>query len=188
MKLDRALRKPVIGALKSVDDLGEALSRQLAAVVLLRGDIFDVITLVERSKDHGLVTLIHVDLVEGIGRDAAGMRFLAERVGINGIITTKAKLARDAKDAGLMSVLRLFLLDSQAYKTGVELLRTSKPDAVEMLPGLVLPHLAQEIQRDIHQPIIAGGLIRTPSEVRDVLAAGAKAVTTSQPDLWSVSK
>lgn len=188
MQLDRALRKPVIGALKSVEDVEEAIRHELAAVVLLRGNIFDVIDLVERTRDQELATLIHVDLVEGIGRDAAGMRFLAQRVRISGIITTKSKLAREAKDVGLISVLRLFLLDSQAYRTGVELLRSANPDAVEMLPGLVLPHLAEEIRRDIRQPIIAGGLIRTAQEARDVLAAGAVAITTSRRELWSITK
>lgn len=187
-QIDRALRKPIIGALKAVSEVDEAIDRGLDTVVLLHGTIFDVVTLVERAREDGLFTLIHIDLVEGIGRDAPGMRYLAQKVGVGGIITTKARLVREARDAGLLGILRLFLLDSQAYSTGIDLLKSCNPDAVEMLPGLVLPHLAEQIQRDIHHPIIAGGLIRTPKEARSALEAGAMAISTSRKELWSLRR
>jgi glycerol uptake operon antiterminator len=59
------------------------------------------------------------------------------------------------------------------------------PDAVEVLPGVILPTIAQELAaRGALPPLIAGGLIRTAAQVEAVLAAGAVAVSTSQSSLW----
>ena len=59
------------------------------------------------------------------------------------------------------------------------------PDAVEVLPGVILPIIAQELEaRGALPPLIAGGLIRTMAQVEAVLGAGAVAVSTSQTSLW----
>jgi glycerol uptake operon antiterminator len=59
------------------------------------------------------------------------------------------------------------------------------PDAVEILPGVILPSIAQELaKRGALPPLIAGGLIRTMAQVEAVLGAGAVAVSTSEISIW----
>jgi len=59
------------------------------------------------------------------------------------------------------------------------------PDAVEVLPGVILPSIAQELAKHgTLPPLIAGGLIRSMAQVESVLGAGAVAVSTSEISLW----
>ncbi len=183
-KLPAALfERQVIPALRSPADLPLVLALGLPAAIMLKGDIFDV----ERLADQGrgkLAILLHIDLIEGIGRDRAGLSYLKQQFGIAGIVSTRSNLVKEARSLGLLSILRLFVLDSAAYATGIHLLNSLNPDAVEMLPGVAVPYIKQELARDVRQPIIASGLIKTPATIREVIAAGASAISTSQPDLW----
>jgi glycerol uptake operon antiterminator len=84
-----------------------------------------------------------------------------------------------------MAVQRLFVLDSESMAAGLPTVEKAAPDAVEVLPGVILPTIAQELTaRGALPPLIAGGLIRTAAQVEAVLAAGAVAVSTSQSSLW----
>lgn len=184
-------RKRVIAGIKRAADVQRALAADIKIVFFLTGTIFDLKTLAEtmRQAPPGQRALVfsHVDLLQGIGRDPSGMRFLADEVGIDGILTTRSHLIRAAKEAGLFTIQRFFLLDSEALKTAVNVLTTSKPDAVEMLPALVLPNIWRRFPLDELPPVIAGGLVETEAELRTVLTAPVKAVSTSKQELWTVS-
>ena len=85
---------------------------------------------------------------------------------------------------GVLAIQRLFLIDSGAIDTSVELARRSQPDLIEVLPGL-LPQWIREVRKRTGVPVIAGGLIRSREEAEAALDAGAAAVTTSRPELWA---
>jgi glycerol uptake operon antiterminator len=176
--------KRLIPALRSPQDLAAALESQLPAVMLLKGDIFDVAQIMDQAQRHDVQVFIHIDLIDGIGRDRPGLRYLQQQLGVSGVVSTRSNLLKEAHNLGMLTILRLFVLDSAAYNTGINLLSSVKPDAVEILPGVVLPHIAEETARDIQQPIIAGGIIKTEEDIRTVLAAGATAVSTSRQELW----
>lgn len=183
-------QKQVIAGIKRAADVEKALAADIKIVFFLTGTIFDLKELMKtmrRAPPHKRALVFsHVDLLQGIGRDAAGMRFLADEVGINGILTTRSHLIRAAKEAGLFAIQRFFLLDSEAVKTAVNILSSSKPDAVEMLPALVLPNIWRRFTLHELPPVIAGGLVETESELRTVLTAPVKAVSTSKQALWTV--
>lgn len=183
-KLADLFKRQVIPALRSPADLPMALDLGLPCAIMLKGDIFDVERLMEQARGQ-LTVLLHLDLIEGIGRDKAGLNYLKQQFGIAGIVSTRSNLIKEARALGLLSILRLFVLDSAAYATGIHLLSTVKPDAVEMLPGVAVPYIKEELARDVHLPVIASGLIKTPQTIRELIAAGASAVSTSQVDLWN---
>ena len=58
-----------------------------------------------------------------------------------------------------------------------------KPDAVEILPGLV-PKLIAQVHEELSTPIITGGFIQTEAEVLSCIEAGALASSTSHKSLW----
>ena len=64
------------------------------------------------------------------------MEFLA-RCGADGIISTRAQLIRFGKECGLMTVQRFFALDSQGVDSIGEVLASSAPDLMELMPGVV---------------------------------------------------
>lgn len=186
----RALeRKPVIAGIKQLKDARAALRAQIEIIFFLTGTIFELKELLDvvtrQSRERRALVFSHVDLLQGIGRDPAGMRFLAREIGVDGILTTRSHLIRAAKDEGLYTIQRLFLLDSEAIKTAVNVLTNSKPDAVEILPALVLPNIWRRLPLDKLPPIIAGGLVETENELRTVLSAPVKAVSTSRQALWA---
>jgi glycerol uptake operon antiterminator len=65
-------------------------------------------------------------------------------------------------------------------------MQTSEPHLVEILPGIIFIHLGEELKQQLPYPLIAGGLIRTPEEARDILKAGAVGVSTTSVALWNL--
>lgn len=82
-----------------------------------------------------------------------------------------------------MTVQRLFLLDSSAMDVSINSAKKIKPDAVEILPGLV-PKIIQNVKKELNVPIITGGFIETEDEVRSCIDAGAISASTSYKPLW----
>jgi glycerol uptake operon antiterminator len=83
----------------------------------------------------------------------------------------------------MMTIQRLFAMDSDALKNGISLLLKNPPDMVEVLPGLVYKGI-EKLSRALPCPIIAGGMITEAAEVRAALEAGAHGVSSSDAALW----
>lgn len=175
---------PVIPAARSMDDFKAALTQTVSpSVVLLFGDINSLPMLLAQAQEHKKRIVLHLDLFDGVGKDKAGIKFLA-RLGLTAIITTKSHLCRFAREEGMIVVQRLFLMDSESLRTGLNLIRNFKPDAIEVLPGSVPASVVKEIQDETGLPVLAGGLIRTMDDVNHAVQNGIAAVTTSRQELW----
>lgn len=174
----------VIAAIRTSKDLEAAINAPTKAVFLLSGDIRTLEEHCNRLNQAKKQVFLHLDLVEGLKGDAAGIAFAAERFRINGIISTKTTCLKHAKEAGLIAILRVFIIDSSALKTGIQLAKNCKPDWVEILPG-VAPKIIKRATAEFNLPIIAGGLIQERQDVEEAIAAGATAVSTSRRELWS---
>lgn len=90
-----------------------------------------------------------------------------------------------AKEKGLIAIQRLFLLDSLNLDSGIKAVKTCRPDAIEILPG-VMPKITKLIAEETKRPVITGGLIMDKSDVIDALKAGAIGISTSKEDIWSL--
>ncbi|MBP2628974.1 MAG: glycerol-3-phosphate responsive antiterminator, GlpP [Firmicutes bacterium] len=175
---------PIIPAARSMEVFKAALTHTIVpSVVLLFGDINSLPGLISLAKEHKKRIILHLDLFDGIGKDKAGIKFLA-RAGITAIITTKTHLSKFARDEGMIVIQRMFLMDSDSLRTGLSLVRNFKPDAIEILPGAVPASVVEEIIRETGLPILAGGLIRTQEDVDQAIERGISAVTTSRQKLW----
>jgi len=175
---------PIIPAARSMDVFKAALTHTIVpSVVLLFGDINSLPVLISLAKEHKKRLILHLDLFDGIGKDKAGIKFLA-RAGITAIITTKSHLCKFARDEGMIVIQRLFLMDSDSLRTGLNLVHNFRPDAIEILPGSVPASAVQELILKTGLPILAGGLIRTKEDVDHAIAGGISAVSTSRQDLW----
>jgi glycerol uptake operon antiterminator len=131
--------------------------------------------------------MLHIDLLAGLANDESGLRYIATLPRINGIITTRHHLAPGARRLGLLSIVRLFLQDGRAIDRGLGVIEKSRPDAVELLPGVAAIEAAERFA-DLPIPRIAGGLIRTPQLVHQILASGCKAVSTTNTQLWEMNR
>jgi glycerol uptake operon antiterminator len=181
--------RPVIAGLRESSQVEAAIRQGVGVLFILGQDIFALQDSVARAHAEGRLIFSHVDLIKGVGRDEAGVRFLAKHVGVDGILTTRSNLISPAKREGLIAIQRLFVLDSESLEAGLPTVEKAGPDAVEVLPGVILPAIAQELAaHGALPPLIAGGLIRSLAHVEAVLRAGAVAVSTSEPGLWGYRK
>ena len=171
---------PIIAAIR--DDGWEAALHSPAQVLFyLSADLTTVDTRIRQAHDAEKILLIHMDLAEGIGKDRAGVRYLAQ-YGVDGIISTKGQIIRCAREMGLLTVQRFFALDSKGMESIEEMLRTSTPHLIEIMPGVIGKAIRRFCSCGI--PIIAGGLVETKQEVTDAISCGAAAVSTGREDLW----
>ncbi|NMP22253.1 glycerol-3-phosphate responsive antiterminator [Sulfobacillus sp. DSM 109850] len=131
----------------------------------------------------GWRVFVHVDMMRGITTDLEGLRFLTEFVDPDGIISTHSPAIIHAKRIGLVAIQRIFLLDSQSVDTGIQQAQSTRPDAVEVLPG-ILPRVTARVVREAHCPVIAGGLVTTIQEVEVMKRAGVRGLSTSAQSLW----
>jgi glycerol uptake operon antiterminator len=171
---------PIIAAIRD-DGWDAALHSPAQVLFYLSADLTTVSTRIRQAHEAGKILFVHIDLSEGIGRDRAGLAYLAAR-GVDGIISTRAQIIRLAKDVGLLTVQRFFALDSQGLDSIQEMLKTSHPHLMEIMPGVIPKVIGRFASGNI--PVIAGGLIETKAEVTGALGCGAAAVSTGCEMLW----
>ena len=78
--------------------------------------------------------MVHLDLVAGLTQKEISIDYIRDKTCADGIITTRANLIRHAKERGLATVLRYFVLDSMALDNIQKLSQqgyASQPDVIE---------------------------------------------------------
>ncbi len=174
----------VIAGISDDSRLEKALYSRVLAVFLLNAKLNKLNNYARKCKTHDKMLFLHLDLMRGMNSDREAVSYLADNNLCDGIITTHRNLIEHAKKVGLYTVQRIFVLDSGTIKNGIKSLKKVRPDAVEILPGLMTPHFLQELTIEMKTPFIAGGLIRTQEEVNKLIEDGVFAVSTSEDDLW----
>ncbi|MFZ5816568.1 MAG: glycerol-3-phosphate responsive antiterminator [Bacillota bacterium] len=174
---------PVVVAVRDLAELPRALATSHETIFLLSTNLNTVTGAVEQVKRSGRQVFVHIDLVDGLGKDGPALQWIAETVRPTGILTTRAPLISRARNQGLITVQRIFLIDSQSVHTGLQLAREAKPDFLEVLPGII-PETTRQLVREAPCPIIAGGLCTTPAHYHAARQAGAVAISTSSHALW----
>ncbi len=186
---DAVEANPVIAAVKNDSGLQTATAMEAIQVIfVLYGDICTIPEIVEKIKDSGKKALVHIDLIAGLSAKEVSVEFIKRQTNADGIITTKPALVRRAKELGLFTVLRFFVIDSLALKN-IENLESqhgmSRPDVIEVLPG-VMPKVLQKIAKVSRIPMIAGGLVTDREDVIQALSAGAMAVSATNQEVWTL--
>ena len=180
---------PIIAAVKDDDGLSKALKEDVEIIFVLYGDINTISQIVMKIKEAGKVAMVHVDLITGLNnsRDVC-IDFIKNNTDADGIITTKSQLIQHAKELGLNTVLRYFILDSMALQNIEKQAQTKtvRPDLIEFLPGIVLPKMIRRINKVSKVPIIAGGLISDKEDVMNAIDAGAIAISSTDQRVWEL--
>ncbi|MBQ9086473.1 MAG: glycerol-3-phosphate responsive antiterminator [Clostridia bacterium] len=174
----------VIAAVRSEEELQAALTSDTKLIFDLNPDIMTLPAKLKKAKAAEKKLFIHLDFAKGIGKDGSGL-LLLKRMGVEGIISTKANLIKLARERGMFTVQRFFIVDSQSVQTTVETVRSSLPDVIEVMPGTTDKVIARLYQH-LSIPLIAGGLVESEKEVMAALASGAVAVSTGRRELWSL--
>lgn len=173
----------IIAAVHNMDEFEEALKSNVQIIFALSTNIMNLSTYVSKAHEKEKLLFVHVDMTNGITKDSYGMGYIAN-TGVDGIISTRTNMIRLAKERGLKTVQRLFLIDAQSIKTSIESAKMHKPDFIEIMPGVV-PKSVVRFKESLAIPIITGGLIETEDEIKAVIEVGAAAISTSKQELWN---
>lgn len=175
---------PVIAAVRDMSRMEKALNSSVNIIFLMCGTLSDVGQFTRSAQDRGKRIFIHIDLLKGIGRDKEAVEFIADEFHPDGIVSTRPQMLQAAASRNLATILQIFMIDSQAFDTGLKNVGSLKPNAVEIMPGL-MPRVAAEIKSHTDTPLIAAGLIKQRHEVDAMLAAGCDGVAVSDRSLWN---
>ncbi len=171
-----------ICATRSNEEFLCALKTSSAIIFDLNPDIMNIKAKVKKVDESGKLLFVHIDLAKGIGKDESGIGYL-KKIGVDGIISTKSSIIKAAREHGLYTVQRFFMVDSRSVISTAEAFKSSQPDMIEVMPGTVV-----KVIKKIHEltdiPIIAGGLIESSDEVSAALQSGAIAVSTGNMSVW----
>ena len=177
-------QNPVIPALKDMVHLEDCLRCPSGVVFVLCADILNVSDIIRRLHEGGKKAVIHADLVNGLASREIAVDFL-HRCGADGIISTRPSLIRRGRELGLLTVLRVFALDSKAVSNLRSETESGNPDMVEILPA-VMPRVIARLRRELKVPLIAGGLLEEKADILAALSAGALCVSASDSRLWDM--
>ena len=175
--------EPIIAAVKSEEQLTRAIESDCNVIFLLFGNICNISSLVKRVADAGKHAMVHVDLINGLAPKEIAADFIRTYTCADGVISTKPQLLRHAREGGLVTVLRVFVLDSMALDNIDKLRMACNPDIIELVPGIV-PKVIKLVKSLYRTPVIAGGLIRDKEDTMSALSAGAMSISTSCEAAW----
>ena len=178
---------PIVAAVKDDEGLEKCLRSDVDVVFSLFGDVCTIAGIVDRIKDAGKMAMVHIDLVTGLSSRDEAVDFIRNYTRADGIITTKGNLISHAKEIGLATVLRYFVLDSMSLDNIERQSHQrweSQPDVIEILPGILVAKMIRQICSRSRIPVICGGLIQSKEDVMNALASGAAAISTTSYDVW----
>jgi len=176
-------KSSIIAAVYSDRDFEEALKNNVEVIILLRANLLTLHKFIESAHKNQKMLFVHADMTEGITKDDFGIAYIA-KAGADGIVSTRSNLIKTAKKSKLMTVQRVFAIDSKSVSTAIETAKSCKPDMIEIMPGII-PKVIARFKGNVNIPLIMGGFIETKEEIAQALSAGAHAVSTSRSELWN---
>lgn len=181
---DSLLNTPqIIASITKPEQIQAALQSMAARVILMTGDILTLSSIVQQFQLAHKQVYVHLEMVDGLGRDSSAVQYLAKTFNIDGIVSTKSNAISAARNVGIRSIQRVFAIDSAAIDTAVKMIGQVKPNEVELMPGL-MPRVIRDVKQRIEQPLIVGGLIRNEEEIRTALENGADYVSIGDQRFW----
>ncbi len=187
--IEKLEANPVIAAIKDDEGLGEAVRTDCEIIFILYGDVCTIPGIVSKIKESGKIAMVHLDLITGLNNTKEiSVDFIKNNTQADGIITTKGNLIGRAKELGLYTVLRYFVIDSMALVNIEKQDRhgITQPDVIEILPGIVLPKIIKKVNQVSRVPVLAGGLISDRDDVMNALNNGVLAVSTTNQEVWKL--
>src|SRR5699024_312171 len=118
--LEYALKKnPIIVYLSCYNDLEKTSNAKSSIMIQIKADLLTLKAITNKIKETDNLIFVHMDLIKGLKRDVSAVRFLTNNIGIDGIVSTHASLIKIAKRLQLLSIQRVFILDTDSIKQSI---------------------------------------------------------------------
>lgn len=173
----------ILPAIRKMEDIEKIMASNYKYIVILEVHISRLRPIFQMAEAHNKKLIVHMDLIHGLKSDDYATEYICQEFKPFGLISIKGSVILKARQKGVKSIQRLFVLDSGSIEKGYALIERTQPDYIEVLPGIV-PKIISDIKQQTKKEVFAGGLIDTIEEVEQVYEAGAIAVTTSNQLLW----
>lgn len=152
MMLKALQENPIIASLKKPELVPMVIASNARIVMVSSGDIFNIVEICNVLRKTDKIVLVHIDLIAGMSRDKTAVRYLKEKAGIHGIVSSKSQLIPHVQKEGLVSAQRLFAIDTPSIISGLISLRNSRADFIEVMPGLAVSEVYETIRGSFQQP------------------------------------
>src|SRR5699024_3219720 len=83
-------------------------------VFLLTGNLMETAEHINILHNSGKDTFLHIDFIDGLSNSRSAIEYINKVWEPKGIITTRTNLIKYAKELGLMTIQRIFLIDRNA--------------------------------------------------------------------------
>lgn len=176
---------PIIASVKDLNNLDMALDSPCEVIFLLSGNIFNLKEISNRVRSRNKGLYIHIDSIDGFSRDTWGLEYIIKNIHPDGIITEKNNLIKLSKDMGVFTIQRLYISDSSTIDQGISSVKSNRPNAIELLPG-IMPKIIRKFVLQTNISVIASGLITDKNDFIQSMDAGAIAISTSNKDVWYI--
>ncbi|MBM9433326.1 glycerol-3-phosphate responsive antiterminator [Flaviflexus equikiangi] len=180
--------RTVIPSVRHLKELETALDSTSPYVLLTNVHIGNLEALAAKCIEADHRVLVHCDLIGGFKPDREGIRLLKNMFGVSGVFTQSAQVVSHAQKAGMLGILRVFIMDSRSLEKGIQILTEVRPDGIEVLPGALAHRYWDEFEPFRESTtLIAGGMIVTGKERDMLFDRGYRALTASSPGLWDMA-
>lgn len=170
---------PVVASMKQLELF---LKTDLQICVLQNIHISLLGHMINLLHEQGRKALVHVDMINGIAADEYGAEYLCQKLKCDGIITSKTRIIETTKKNKKIAIQRMFLIDSKSIERGIETIKKSNPDIVEVMPAIAY-NIIPFIKEHVSMPIIGGGLLKSEKDIIQGLSVGCTAFTVSDINL-----
>lgn len=157
---------------------------QVRAMLLRHCNLFEFTALLESAHRCGCSVYVSIDHIDGINADVAGLRYVAERMHVTGIVSNHPKVLSLGKQFGLETIQRIFAVDSTGLDMALESVDVASVDMLDFTPALVVPYILPQLQPSLPLPFMASGLLYTAEQLQAVLRSGARAIAVTRSELW----
>lgn len=179
------LQKNRIMAACKPNNLETAYDTNVSGIILMNGKLNYFLEHADSLSNCPKPLFIHTDLIRGLSHDKESMQFIAKYVKPAGIVSTKGSMIRTARNEDLLTIMRIFLIDTSSLKNSIKHIKESNPDAIEIMPGIA-PEIIATLRKYTKQPIILGGLLWNKKHIKTALDAGADAISLSKDKFWDI--
>ncbi|MFS8934207.1 glycerol-3-phosphate responsive antiterminator [Cupriavidus taiwanensis] len=180
----RLTRHPVIGTLYGVDQIDAILESVAEVCIVANVELRKLQRVIATLAGAGKYVIVNIDSCEGLSQDKGGVEYLAD-IGVTSLVSTRVATIQRANRAGMVTMQKVFVTDRSTWPRSVKALEQSDPNLVQLMPAPMLSHLPQADRKAL-PPIVTSGFVCNCADIRDALAHGAVAVSTSDRKLWSL--
>ena len=117
------MKPNILPAIRTMKDLEKLIQTDYKECVILDTHVGHLKSTMELLKKAHVETYMHIDLIKGMSHDEYACEYIIQHYHPKGIVSTKMRVLKKAKSLNTTTILRVFILDSQALKEVSSLLR-----------------------------------------------------------------